>query len=145
MKALLLLSLLMMGGCNEGMQTFAAPVESEVTEMILGSDSLGGGTPDGDEESQVIVVPKTFYGGILSRLDGATKDHDPMKWVSYADLWITSKSKVTHLQIFRTGEKSGAIKVDGKYYRTADEAALIGTIQSMIHQSSGSTPSANGN
>lgn len=138
LKAIILLPLFVFSGCGEKIERFVAPIEGDVSEMTLGCDWLPEKVPG--TGGNFITVPKSGYGGILGQLNGAAKDHDPMKWVVFADLWITSKSKVIHVQIFRTDEKRGAIKVDHGYYRTADEGVLLGMIRGMLNPSAGSGP-----
>jgi len=137
MKIFILLMLFMLSACNKGAKHFAAPVEGDVTEIILVSESFGKVVPGIGVVAPMIVVPRSSYGSILNQLNGATRDDSPMKWVALAHLRITTKTRTLEIGLFRTGEGFGAFKVDQVYYRTSDEAAMIRGIQSVIQQQEG--------
>jgi len=130
MKLFTLLLILCLAGCKKGGAPFAAPSSSDVTSI---SAQLFN-RPDGGGDIPNFEVPKSSHKTILETLNGSEQDTEPMKWQVLGNIKITHGANSIDVALFRTGEKLGAFRANGQYYRGGSDQDFIRLISTTRKQ-----------
>ncbi|WP_226895523.1 hypothetical protein [Luteolibacter marinus] len=132
MKSLAALLILAIAGCKSRGTPFTAPTESEISSISARLLNR----PDRGADIEQFEVPKANWQEILTALDGAEHDPNPMKWQVLGDVVIHQTTGTTGVSLFWTGEEIGAFRAGGAYYRGSSDEELIQVIAAAKKQQS---------
>jgi hypothetical protein len=84
---------------------------------------------DSGPDIEDFTISAQDYNKVLALFDGRKLDISPAKWqvLGYIAIEGTS-SHPLRINLFRTGDDSGAFSIDGTYYRGTTDGAIIAVL-----------------
>jgi hypothetical protein len=125
MRILPALLFLLLTACKDQGKPFASPSSSDVSAIAVQLYNR----QDGEAEIARFVIPGNSQKAILASLNGSHQDNNPMKWQVLGDIEITLKTGSINVDRFGTGQKLGAFRANGTYYRGSSDSEFIQLIK----------------